>query len=484
MERIPRRGALALFTAGVALTASGCARSSTRGGVAHGDAGSLQWWDHFDPLKSALTGLFDEFEGNAGVAVERTVYNPDSMGQALQLAEGSDQLPDVFTNLFGAPSASLVDRGTVAPVELSDEAHRGLEGSLFEGVHTFDGKTFTVPIFSHRQNSTLTWANSSLLEKADHEPEDLPSTWDEFRTLCRDLVASGTEHPWVAPLAHSDRMQEHLVDLAQSAGQTLAMVGSSGNGITDARTGDFPFASEAFLEAFTFLHSLITDGFMLPASTSLDAREARVRWASGEAAIFFDGPWNAGVLNGQFGEFMKGVRVSGPPSPDGRGLTARPPADGQFWCAGTSHRREEVGELFSLLTRPEFAVALAENMDQPPADPHALGRAEVPALYSRAVRLLEKNVRTAPSPVVRNPAVGSVIAEMNDIRPDLGDITQGYLGGDIDDLGKELTRFNDRLSTERDRAIDVVNGAGGDVSVDDWIFEEYRSGDDFDVTDY
>ncbi|PCC37884.1 hypothetical protein CIK66_16945 [Brachybacterium alimentarium] len=486
MATITRRRLLALtaLTTATSATAAACSRSSTSGkdGTGAGSSNVL-WWDHFDPLEKALTGLFDDFAADGGAEVERTVYNPNDMGQALQLAQTSDQLPDVFTGLFSVPSAALVADGTVGPVTLDNEAQQAVAELLFEGIHVFDGQVHSVPIFSHQQHSSLTWMNREMVEAANHDPDAGALSWDGFRSLCADLVSAGTASPWITNLAFPDRMGEHLTDLAQAAGQALVHGGGSAN-VTDPANGEYIYHADAFVDSLEFLKSLISDGYMLPASTSLDAREARVRWASRDAAIFFDGPWNAGVVANEFEDLLPNLAVANVPSPDGKGVTARGPAEGQFWCHADSARTDAVGGLFSLLTRPDFSAALAANMDQPPTDLDAVSSAGVADAYAAAIDIFRENCFLAPSPVARNAAVGTVIAHMDDVRPNLGEIAQGYLGGDLDDARSALKTYSDALTAEREKAIDALAAEGTEVSLDDWVFEDYRLGDDYDATKY
>lgn len=474
--------------AALAAALPGCTRSSSSdGGAASASAtGPVQWWDHFEPLQSALEGVFAAWAAQGGGQVERTVYNPNDMGQALQLALGSDQMPDVFSNLSGIPTQALVARELITPVTLDASATSATEGSLFEGVHTFDGAIYSVPIFSHQQHSTLTWFDAEELAAVGGDPEAATLTWDEFRRIAREITSAGTMAGWVTNIAFPDRLQEQLVDLAQGAGQSLAFntSGVSPADVTDTATGDYLFHGDGFLHALEFLASLVSDGVMLPASTSMDAKEARARWAAGEAALFFDGPWNAGVLNGQFPDFLPRVGVANMPTPDGGGYSARGPASGQFWQSSTSGKDEGVGALFSLLTTPEFASALATNMDQPPADLSVVAQADVDPSYSRAIDVFSQWCRLAPSPLVRNPGVGAVIAEMEEIRPSLGEIVQGYLGGDIDDAESALRSYSDSLAAERDRAIEAVTADGTEVSLDDWVFDDYELGRDYTAEQY
>ncbi|QOR69505.1 extracellular solute-binding protein [Ruania alkalisoli] len=483
-----RRTMLGASAAALTATLAACSRSSdspdtsgTGSGTDAAPTGTLQWWDHFEPLESALTGLFEDFATAGGGEVERTVYNPNEMGQALQLALGSDQMPDVFSNLTDIPAPALVSRELVGAVTLDSQAQSAAADLLFEGMHTFDGAVYSIPLFSHQQHSSLTWFDLDQVERAGGDPEAMTITWEEFRRLARAITANGDMPAWVGNLAFTDRLEEQIVDLAQAAGRPLAFntAGVSAPDVTDPATGDYVFNSEEFIEALEFLASLIADGVMLGASTSLDARDARARWAAGDAAIFFDGPWNPGVLSGQFPDFLPQVSVTNLPSPDGHGYTARGPSSGQFWMSATSGHVDGVGTLFSLLTRPEFSTALASNMDQPPVDLAAVADADVDPTYTRAIDIFTDWCRLAPSPLVRNPAVGEVIAQMEEIRPSLGEIVQGYLGGNIDDASAALTTFNDAISAERDRAIDAVTSDGLEVSLADWEFSGYELGADY-----
>lgn len=483
-----RRAVLGASAAAAVLAALGaCSRSSSSDSTSSPTttSGPLQWWDPFQSLESAMQGMFDAWASTGGGEVERTVYNPNEMGQALQLALGSDQMPAVFSNLTGIPPSALVAQQLIAPVTLDDEADAATAGRLFEGVHTFDGEVYSLPIFSHQQHSTLNWFDREAFEAAGADPDATGISWDDFRAACRAITATGRSG-WAGNLAFTGRLQEQLVDLAQGAGQSLAFntAGVVPAEITDAATGEYVYHGDGFLQALEFLASLIADGVMLPASTSLDALEARARWAAGEAAVFFDGPWNAGVIAGQFPDVLPRIGVTNLPTPDGAGMTARGPSPGQFWHSAASGRADEVSALFSLLARPEFAEALALNMDQPPADLSVVAEADVDPIYRRAIDIFSSQCRLAPSPAVRNPAVGSVIAQMEEVRPTLGEIVQGYLDGDIDDPRASLRAYSDGLTAERDRAIETVSAEGVEVSLDDWVFPDYQLGTDYAVEQY
>jgi arylsulfatase A-like enzyme len=82
--------------------------------------------------------------------VQYTYYKPAKMGQALQLAKQSGQLPDIRTNAgLNLPAATLVAAGWAQPLDLSDEAKARVKDSLFGGAcwrpslhFPYEGRTF------------------------------------------------------------------------------------------------------------------------------------------------------------------------------------------------------------------------------------------------------------------------------------------------------------------------------------------------------
>jgi hypothetical protein len=84
-----------------------------------------------------------------------------------------------------------------------------------------------------------------------------------------------------------------------------------------------------------------------------------------------------------------------------------------------------------------------------------------------------------PQPVVRNPQVAAAEALETPISPDLGDIVQGYLGGNIPDLRAALRQLSDANTADRERAVQRAVGEGAQVSLDDWAFPDWQQATDY-----
>ena len=439
----------------------------------------MQWWDHFLPLQPLTEAVFAAYhDANPNVTVEYTVFSPPDLGQALQLAYPNDQAPDVHA-LAGVnlPVPALQKEGWFTPLQPyadPDWVSALPKEVLIEGRTTFDGVLYSFPIFTFRSHPILTWFNIPLLEEAGVDPEIGPVTWDEFRETARKITenSGGSVFGWIQGVGHIDRMSETLVNLAQLAGAP---------GEIDWTTGEYIQGSDPFVNALEFLKSMESDGSLFPTSTTIDTRNARARWAAGDGVLFLDGSWNIGVVQGSFPEMMDLTGVSQAPIPDAGtpAYTYALPKSGDFWVSSQTKYPEHAAAILQQFTSEDYQIKLAERMDQPPLDPTAVQKANVHPTYSKAIQLFADVVRLAPDPLVQNPDVVDVVSRMTDIRPNLGEIVQGALAGEVSDIRATLQDYQDKVSAERERALAAAQADGVEVSLDDWVFSNWQPGVDY-----
>ena len=74
--------------------------------------------------------------------------------------------------------------------------------------------------------------------------------------------------------------------------------------------------------------------------------------------------------------------------------------------------------------------------------------------------------------------------EMKDIHPNPAEILQGYYAGAVKDWKSELIKYNSAITAERERAIEKLQAEGVDVSIEDWIFPNYKYGETFTTDKY
>jgi multiple sugar transport system substrate-binding protein len=465
-----------LLAGTTALAGCSTAPSGGTGGAAPAVPGALRWWDHFAPLESLQDATFARFTRGGGPPVEYTVYNPNEQRQALQLAFGSRQLPDVFSlGGLSVPVPLLREQGWFSPLATTDAIRAGLPpGIVTDGVHSFGGELYSFPIFSPRQYETLVWFNRDLLARAGLDPESPPASWDDLRAAARAVQRSGVASGIVLPLQFPDRLAAFVLELAQTAGFPGTRTGDL-DGI-DLTTGEYRFHDEAFLAAIEFLLSFARDDTMFLASTALDARSARVRWAAEGGAFFLDGPYNVGVLAEKFPEVVGKLGVGPIPTPDGLPpVLTRPPTSGTFYVSSQSDAVDDASALLELLVSDEYQRGLAGAMDQPPLDLGVVAGSDAHPTYKRCIEMFTEQVFVGPAGAARNPRVAQVHAAMTPVEPGLGEIVQGIASGQITDVRGRLRQLSDESAAAREAAIGEVGG----VSAEDWAFPGWRRGEDY-----
>ena len=466
--RLSSMGAL-----GAALAGSGLS------GLAQDD-NLFQIWHHFGPLNTLIEGIATDYlsANYPDLTYEGTLFSPPDLGPAVQLSYPTGQAPDIHTLTgFDIGRSVLMAEGWFAPLEGNTPA--GWIDSLppeafIEGNTTYQGVLYTFPLFSFRQHDIAPWFNTQLMEEAGYDPEVGPTTWDEFRDAARKITEAGggTTFGWIQGHNHIGRNESNLTSLAQLAGAP---------GQIDWHTGEYVVASQPFLDAMEFMLSLAQDGSLFPGSTTMDTRNARARWVTGVGGLFFDGPWNPGSVTTNFPEFLPLLGVGQVVTPEAgqTPILRRGPGAGEFFISSQSQYPEAAGAILSQFTGEEFQVALAERMDQPPINTEATARADVNPIWAKDVALMAEVTFLEPVPAVRNGNVSQVLARMPEVRPNLGEIVQGALTGDIPDVAAVLQNYQDQLSASRDRAIEEAQAEGVEVSLDDWVFPNWDPNTDY-----
>ena len=450
--------------------AGGPATAGATGGAAVGGAG-IRWWDHFGGLQDLHKQWAADQAQQLGVAVEYSYNEPARALEALQLANQSDQLPDIYSNVLGLPLPALVEAGWLHEITLSDEARGRLpEGTFVEGISMLDGKIYALPALSDRQYWAVTWYNSEIAEEVGFEP---PRSYDELREALRAIADHGEYAPMTLALGASGRIRDQVDDLAQAAG----FPGWQGLRFD---TGEYEYHDDTYINAIELLKEISDNGWLLPGTNSFQIPDARGRWAAGNVGFFIDGPWSPGGVRALNEAHLPRMAQAGMLTPEGEELIAtRGAPAGTWFLAGNSANPEAASRVIESFTQTDYQQALAEAMDQPPLDLDIVAQADVIEPYADLIADFKERVFRAPQAQVRNVEVSKALALVTPVAPHLGDIIQGYLGGQISDLRGELVKLSDAFSRDLDSAIEQASTAGAKVSREDFAFPDWKRGQDY-----
>lgn len=488
MTRLSRRRILRRIGAGTLVaTLAACSGGSggdaepvTEGGASPddgavagggGDCEGITWWDHFGGLQDLHKQWSADMSEELGVPIEYSYNEPARATEALQLANQSDQLPDIYSNILGLPLPALVEAGWVHEIDMSEEALGRLpEGTFVEGITMLDEQIYGLPVLSDRQYWAITWYNAEIAEEVGFEP---PQSYEELLTALEMIADHGEYVPMTLALGNNGRIRDQVDDLAQAGG----FPGYQGLRFD---TGEYDYDHEAYVEAIELLKTINDNGWLMPGTNSFQIPDARGRWAAGNIGFFIDGPWSPGGVRALNDEHLPRMAQAGMLTPEGEELVAtRGAPDPTWFMAGNTDCPEAASELLASFTRDEYQMGLAEAMDQPPINLDVVAQADVIEPYAQIVEDFQERVFRAPEPVVRNVEVTEALANTTPVAPHLGDIIQGYLGGDITDLKGELEALNQRMEADLTQAIEKAQAEGADVSRDDWAFPDWVPGEDY-----
>jgi multiple sugar transport system substrate-binding protein len=407
-----------------------------------------------------------------GVAVEYSYNEPGKATEALQLANQSKQLPDIFSpQVIGLPLPALVEAGWAHPLELSDEAIGRLpEGSFVEGLTMLDGVIYGLPAFADRQYVACTWYNAQIAEEVGFEG---PKSYDDFLAALKAIADHGEYAPMTIALGAAPRMREQMDDLAQAGG----FPGYQG---LRYDTGEYNYDHDAYVTAIELYKEVSDRGWLLPGTNSLQIPDARGRFSAGNVGFHIDGPYSPGGVRALNPDFLPTMAVAGILTPEGeQAANARGARISDWLVSGNSANPEAATRVLESFTQDDYQAALAEAMDAPPINLDAVEEADVIEPYAWLAKDFAANVFRAPQAQVRNPEANQALALTTPVAPHLGDIVQGYLGGQISDLKGELVKLSDAFSRDLDAAIEKAKAAGASVSRADWEFGDWQRGQDY-----
>jgi raffinose/stachyose/melibiose transport system substrate-binding protein len=476
MSKLTRRrflqGSSALALAAVA---GACGSPGSDEGTSQGGGAGLRWWDHFSSFQKLHAEWAAKQSQAIGKEVAYTYYEASKAPEALQLANQAKQLPDVYSNVVGIPLAALVKDKWVHELKIPQDTLNKLpEGVLAEGITSIDNKLYGMPLFSFRQYTAVTWFNVDHFTKAGLDPNNPPTNYDQFRDACNRLKAAGVVPMTLALGADGGRVRDEMDDMAQTGG----FDGYQGLKFS---TGEYAYHDDAYVNGIEFWKELYDSQMMLPGTNNLSVVNARTRYASGAVAFFIDGPWCPGGSNILQPAFLP--KMGGGPILTAEAgttvMTYRGLPDPTFFVAGTSQDPENATKIIESFNTDEYQKRMTEAMDQPPINLNVVDTANVIEPYKKIINLFKEQVFQMPEAIVRKPEIAAVDAERKPITPHLGQVIQGYLGGNIPDLRVALKKLSDDNEADRERAIKAAQSSGADVSTDDYAFGDWKPGADY-----
>jgi multiple sugar transport system substrate-binding protein len=441
-----------------------------------GDYKGIFFEQYFAAYHEAHPNITIEYQGISGAESAKIVPLGIQNGNA----------PDCFQSIANISGAQMVEEGWVRPLDdivpdFETWKQNFPESALVEGISVFDGKLYALPYVSNKQYATLLYYNTEYMEKAGFDPASKPLTWEEFREAAKKITEQGHGQYFGYIIAgeQTGRLGQIVNNLAEIAG--------AHGGDIDWTTGEYQFTSDAFIAAIELLLAMQSDGSIFPGSISLNAPQTRSQFPQGAAGMIMQGTWNIPQWIAEAPDF--GFQVASAPVADGVETPLLSYGPGPFipmWVNADTKYPEIAGDMFHYLGSEEgqrqFAT-ITNGSDRPMLD-SAIESAELDDRVRAAYGIFDEQLRVAPSPAVRNPDVELVFRAQKRLSPNLGELIQGLLAGQISDVKAAMQDLQDRSEAGLDAAIAEAKDKGAEVSRDDWVFPNWDPARDYTQEDY
>src|SRR5258708_821101 len=303
------------------------------------------------PPQSALQPIIDQFQkDNPNIKVELDVQESTKYQQSLPLSLNSGDAIDVV----GVQSGLMVEqiRANLQPIDpliVQSVAHgwqRQFVQAMLKGAEgrASDGNLYFEPI--GRLGSAVGFYNGAIFDELGLKA---PQTYADLVTVAKTIRAKKPDMiPMVFP--GDNWFQDELV---------LTIVGQDDpNFFNNIRYKDGKWDTDSYIKALTEYKQMYTDGVLSLDNQDILYDKASEAFATGKAAMYFNGTWEAGLLSAPWRKTNKNALTD-------VGLMALP----VFTKTGTASLRSfiEVGlGIPTTSTHPAAALKLIQYLTQGP----------------------------------------------------------------------------------------------------------------------
>jgi sn-glycerol 3-phosphate transport system substrate-binding protein len=207
-----------------------------------------------------LANEFMKTHPNIIVKVQYTGSYNDTLNKTIAAVKGGNP-PDIV-QVYDIGTQMMIDSGIIVPIQKFIDEDKTFDVNTLvpqaRGYYTVGGKLYSLPFNS---SNPVIFYNKTLFKKAGLDPNDPPTTWEEFKKACEKLTVKDSKG--------------HTIQYGFTSGligwffeQFMAVQNApmfnNGNG-RDKRATKAVFDSAAGLRIFNFWNDLVQSGIMLNA---------------------------------------------------------------------------------------------------------------------------------------------------------------------------------------------------------------------------
>ena len=264
-------------------------------------------WHWMTDRQAAFEKLTNEYFKETGVRVLFETYAPtDVYKNKIAAAATASLLPDIFNPMGDKKEiASYINADFIA--DLTEDMNKdGWKDIFFEkalGQNTFEPNNewnvkpgiYAVPL---DVNSLMIYYNKDLFKQAGLDPENPPKTWPEFIEAGKKLRAANIQ-PFISGFGETWLIGA----FAQSYQWNLF----GKDGVLDTIQGKIPYTDPRWVRIFELFAEMRDNKLFASGIVTMVNKDAERTFATGKAAMAFNGSWGVNVYNSMNPQLSYGV---------------------------------------------------------------------------------------------------------------------------------------------------------------------------------
>ena len=460
------------------------------------DPVTFRWLDTGDvkaEFWKKFFGLYHQAHPNVTCTYDGLGWN--EIAKIVPLGIQNGNLHDVYSIPQGMASSQAFAEGWIRALDDQIPDLDKLKAafppmSFIEGINVFNGKTYSLPTGTNARSNSILLFNKEYMQKAGYDPMAKPFTWDDYRACAKKITEQGAgKYYGVIDGGNQLTRWGFMVgDLSRMSGGGSYIIQNGPGGYLNLRKGEYIFMDDTYIGAIEMLLALKADGSIFPGMMSMNALQARAQFGSGNAGMMLQGLWCLDTWKKENPTLKYGVATT----PTIKGGGAYSPmhyaagGNNEMWVYAKTKVPDVAADVLYHRSTLEgqYAWNKIAGVGNPAIFPEAVETASTDPIDVAGLKMQFSQFRLGPTPAVRNSDCAKVDVEFKTITPNVDQVIQGLVSGQITGVKQAMQGAKDAYEKELDRAIKAAKDKGAKVSRDDYVFSNWDLNKDYAEADY
>jgi fructooligosaccharide transport system substrate-binding protein len=345
----------------LALSVSACSSSTGGKAASQGDNSQITMWVQMSSdtpegkaIQKDVNRFNAKYKGKYHAAIQFIPRSNSGGGyeDKVNAALTTGTLPDILT-LDGPNTAAYAKSGIIAPIDQYITNKSDFLPSIIKQ-GTYNGKLYAI---GYSESGVGVFYNKKMLKDAGIDLASLPTIdhpwdWNQFETLCKELVDKYHQPAIDMQLNSKDEWLPYafLPLLWSQGGQAVSNDGKKAIGV---------FNNTAAVKTMSFIQDMVKNGY----TTNTPVNKG---FQTGKYPMYLSGSWTIQELDSSYKNIDYGI-MPYPTSPDTHQLVS-PSGSWQYAMSATTKKTAAAGALIHFLTTTQsLAQVDLDNSVLPPA---------------------------------------------------------------------------------------------------------------------